>query len=569
MRITQNNFYNRFVSDQQSIKQQLDRLSRQISSGMKIQYGYEDPQVFTDTLRLDYEERTLSQAVSVATDAQNFANNTDSVMFQFTDGLVRFKTLLIQAANGSNADSNYYAIANELESLKEHFVNLGNSSINGRFLFSGTRLDVKPLDEAGHYYGNGEELKAVVGAGVEIAYNIPGLDLFYGEDNNVNRVVTTNVPLRRQDGEAVTLATTMEEITGSANDFNFTMQGRKSDGSTFSVDFTLPSDATVEDLLTQIENAYGTDQVETALVNGYLTVRDKREGRSLLDFHLYGKEDTATNPAELAFVKSDGVGADIYAAKVPFTKVKEGSFRGNMPQIVKADQSFATPSTKLLETAGVDDLTGRTLTFDYSDGTNTNTLSISVDNDYTYGQLFDAIETELENNGFGDARASLDRNGRLVVEADGLASAALYSSDTPPAMLFNTNDALTVDDPKHDFFAAIDEAIEAVRSGLLYPDGENGALARNPGIENALARIDHVISHVGKEHTKIGAMSNALNYSVERSETLKINVQTLRSEILDTDIGEASVKLNQLSLNFQALMASIAKVQNLSLVNYM
>ena len=64
-------------------------------------------------------------------------------------------------------------------------------------------------------------------------------------------------------------------------------------------------------------------------------------------------------------------------------------------------------------------------------------------------------------------------------------------------------------------------------------------------------------------------MSNSLNYAVERSETLKINVQTLRSEILDTDIGEATVKLNQLSLNFQAMLASIAKVQNLSLVNYL
>jgi flagellar hook-associated protein 3 FlgL len=136
-------------------------------------------------------------------------------------------------------------------------------------------------------------------------------------------------------------------------------------------------------------------------------------------------------------------------------------------------------------------------------------------------------------------------------------------------MLFNANNALTIDDPKHDLFAAIDDAIEAVENGLLYPDGTNDALSRNPGIENALARIDHLIEHVGKEHTKIGAMSNSLTYAVERSETLKLNVQTLRSDVLDTDIGEATMKLNQLSLNYQAMMASIARVQNLSLVNYL
>ncbi|MCF6200658.1 MAG: hypothetical protein L3J42_00790 [Hydrogenimonas sp.] len=168
MRVTQNNFYNTFVADQQTIKEQLDILNRQISSGMKIKYGYEDPQIFSDTLRLDYEETTLAQAVEVSTDAKNFAKNTDSVMFQFTDSLIKFKTLLIQAANGANSDSNYYAISNEMKSLKEHLVNLSNSSINGRFLFSGTAIDVKPVDSQGNYHGNAESLKAVIGSNVQI-----------------------------------------------------------------------------------------------------------------------------------------------------------------------------------------------------------------------------------------------------------------------------------------------------------------------------------------------------------------------------------------------------------------
>ncbi|HIP14637.1 MAG TPA: hypothetical protein EYG74_04020, partial [Sulfurimonas autotrophica] len=66
MRITQNNFFNRFVFDQQKIKTELNSVNRQISSGIKIKYGYEDTSVFTDTLRLDYEEHSLSQIVNVA-----------------------------------------------------------------------------------------------------------------------------------------------------------------------------------------------------------------------------------------------------------------------------------------------------------------------------------------------------------------------------------------------------------------------------------------------------------------------------------------------------------------------
>ncbi len=558
MRITQNNFYNTFVSDQQNIKAQLDKLHRQISSGMKITYGYENPQVFADTLRLDYEEATLTQAVEVATDAQNFANNTDSVMFQFTDALIRFKTLLIQAANGSNADSNYYAISNELKSLKEHFINLGNSSINGRYLFSGNKLDVKPLDDVGNYYGNGEELKAVVGAGVEVPYNIPGVELFFGEDRNVNRTVTTNVALKTQEGEPAGLETTLEEITGNTNSVTFTIQGRKSSGEYFSTNVPLNSTDTVQDLLVQIDTAYGNGQVDVQLVNGYIQIRDKREGRSLIDFHIYGTDGTN----ELEFVKSPGVNADTYDG-IDFAEIGSGKFRGNMAQIVKKDNSVATASTKLQETSAVDLTGGRNLNI-VANGT---TTSFGIDENTTYGQLIEAVQNAVQTVTGNDAKVSLDPNGRLVVEAEGLTSFSLADAASP-SVLFNTNDALIVDDPRHDFFASIDAAIEAVEHGLAYPDGNDGALARNPGIENAIARLDHVLDHVDKEHTKIGAMSNSLKYAVERSETLKVNVQTLRSEVLDTDIGEASMRLNQLSINFQAMMATVAKVQNLSLVNY-
>ncbi|BDY12181.1 flagellar hook-associated protein FlgL [Hydrogenimonas cancrithermarum] len=577
MRITQNNFFNTFVSDQQNIKEQLNRLNQQISSGMKIKYGYEDPSVFTDTLRLDYEEHTLTQAVDVATDAQNFANNTDSVMFQFTDALTRFKTLLIQAANSSNADSNYYAISNELKSLKEHLVNLGNSSINGRYLFSGSALDVKPLDEKGNYYGNGDSIKAVVGAEVEVPYNIPGEELFLGEDGNVSRKVTTNIPLARFDSqEPVTLDTTIEALTGNTDDYDFIIHGRKSDGAVFSDTVTLSSQKTVKDIMDAVANEYGSDLVNVGLVNGYINVTDKFQGSSLLDFHLFARSNTdPSNPTKrIEFIKSENVGADVYDRAL-FAKIDTSRFRANMPLTLVQDATngtdakkgeYAKTNTLLADLSTATSLEGKSVTLELN-GTPT---TIDIHDTTTIQNLLDTIDATINSP---DARAVLDDQGRIVVEnlngSDTVTAFALYSDSTPPDLLFNTNDALTIDDPKHDLFAALDEAIEAVENGLLYPDGENLINPRNPGIENALARIDHVMEHVSKEHTKIGAMSNSLKYSVERSETLKINIQTLRSEVLDTDIGEATMKLNQLSLNFQAMLASIAKIQNISLVNYL
>ena len=611
MRITQNNFYNSFVADQQSIKQQLDMLNRQISSGMKIKYGYEDPQIFSDTLRLDYEETTLTQAVNVSTDAQNFANNTDSVMFQFTDALTRFKTLMIQAANGANSDGNYFAISNEMKSIREHIINLSNSSINGRYLFSGTAIDRRPVNDDGSYNGNGESLKAVVGADVEIAYNIPGSDLFLGEDLNFARKVTTNIPLKDlQAGSAVSLESTIADFTGKSDDYNFFIRGRNGDGSTFENSFTMTSGQSVAELLDAIESNFTPNSVDVTLENGYIQITDRQKGRSLLDLHLYAQN--SVDGGVVPFIDSGFAGADptVYD-DVSFSKTDAVTLRGNSSQIVKADNSYAARGTLLSDVAGAPlaggslelsgtDRNGNAFTYTLNLDTPTDLFSNPINNSdgtpadsttLTYGQLLDAVAVAVSgiaDQGSFEANVAeakkvvdvnLDNKGRIVIKerngTDTLMSFKMvdsksgYATPGASALVFNANGALEIDDPKHDLFESLDRAIEAVENGRLYPDGASTVNPRNPGIENALERIDHVLEHIGREHTRIGAMSNSLNYAVERSETLKINVQTLRSEILDTDIGEATVKLNQLSLNFQAMLASIAKVQNLSLVNYL
>jgi flagellar hook-associated protein 3 FlgL len=569
MRVTENRFYSNFVNDQRKIKEKLDTVNRQISSGMKIKYGYEDVTVFADTLRLDYEENSLGQSINIAKDAETFANNTDSVMFQMTDTLTRFKTLLIQGANGTNSENNYFALANELKALRDHMINLGNSSINGRFLFSGSALNVKPLDEHGNYYGNNGTIKAVISEDVEIAYNIPGEELFFGEDSTVHKKVTTNIPLSSVDPNvSVTLDTTIGELRGTNESYTFTIQGRKSDGSTFNNSVVLTSDKTVQDILNAVADQFGRDVVNVSLENGYIEVTDKFQGSSFLDLHLYAESATDT----IEFVKSENVGVDVYH-KVPF-EANGSVFSGNMPLMLVEDATngtdlirgdFAQTNTLLKDLTTTSSLNGKSLTLEL----NGNATTIDLDDTMTVQNLLDTINATINSQ---DARAVLDKRGHIIFEnlngSDTIQEVALYSNSTPPDLLFNTNDALTIDEPKHDLFAALDAAIEAVENGMTYPDGKSLVNPRNPGIENAIERINHVFDHVGKEHTKLGSISQSLNYAIERNEMLKANVQILRSDILDTDIAEATMKLNQLSLNFQAMLSSVAKVQNLSLVKY-
>ncbi|MFA5462314.1 MAG: flagellar biosynthesis protein FlgL, partial [Sulfurimonas sp.] len=156
------------------------------------------------------------------------------------------------------------------------------------------------------------------------------------------------------------------------------------------------------------------------------------------------------------------------------------------------------------------------------------------------------------------------------------ATIALYDSNSgdfsplsdASVMTFNSNNALTVRDPKTDFFKTFDEIIKSVENYKFYPDSSSGD-ARSLGTENAIAMIDDLKDHISRSNSKVGAQSNALTKSLERSEMLKISSIKLRSAVIDTDLAEASLTLAQLNNSYQAMLSTVGKVSKLSLVNYL
>ena len=148
-----------------------------------------------------------------------------------------------------------------------------------------------------------------------------------------------------------------------------------------------------------------------------------------------------------------------------------------------------------------------------------------------------------------------DTDGNKVIDNQG------------PALMFQANNALTIDDPHVDFFHRIDEAIEAVREGIYISDSDS-VNSRNTGVQGAIEMIDHLSDHMSKMQTVAGSQTNALDYSIERTEMMVLHIKTLKSEVMDLDLAEASIRLQQTSLNYQAMLSTISKVNKLSLVNY-
>ena len=150
MRITSNMYYKNIYADNNSLlTNNLFDVNKQIASGLKIQYAKDDVRTFTDTMRLDNEIVVLGQIKSSTESGYKLSNQSDSVLNEFETSLNRTRTLLLQAANGTNDDTSLDAIAQELRGIEDNFKNLANTSINGQYIFSGSAVYVKPISDDG------------------------------------------------------------------------------------------------------------------------------------------------------------------------------------------------------------------------------------------------------------------------------------------------------------------------------------------------------------------------------------------------------------------------------------
>ncbi|MDP3586845.1 MAG: flagellar biosynthesis protein FlgL [Sulfuricurvum sp.] len=293
----------------------------------------------------------------------------------------------------------------------------------------------------------------------------------------------------------------------------------------------------------------------------------------------------------------------------------------NVSQIDKSTNAYATPSSKLFDIGSFNATTKLSLAGTQIDGTTAYNVNIDFTTNpvevngvvlqdgfgnntspanMTYQQLMDVINLSITGtdplttipvpplNAYNTAiqnanllgSVSLDYSGKIVFEEKNApvtqatmslydASSSNYSGTAGSALTFNANSALTIRDPKTDFFAQIEEMIKSVEEGKIRSDGSDSNDPRNIGIQNAIQMMDDLSDHVSRLQTESGSYSQVLQASSDRSDLLIVNTKMLQSSIIDTDIAEATLQMQQLSLSYQAMLSSISKVSKLSLVNYL
>ncbi|MGL2652040.1 flagellar hook-associated protein FlgL [Helicobacter pylori] len=464
MRVTFGSKYNQMNHYQNALQNKINDANTQIASGLKIRYGYQNSDINNQNLKFQYEENTLDQGIDVAQNAYTSTLNTDKALQEFSKTMEAFKTKLIQSANDVHSETSRAAIANDLERLREHMINVANTSIGGEFLFGGSKVDRPPIDSNGKYHGNGEDLNALISSDNLVPYNISGQDLFLGADKDKHKLITTNIKLLNQNKlhpdvmDALEHSSLPEEVFIKPNDTLreligdndkdptndpkefFYLQGVRPDGSSFKEKFALDkayqnqeSATKVSDLLDKIGHAYGnTSQnkvVDVSLNNwGQIEIKNLTPGSENLDFHLISSDGDFD---DLDALRSSGKRVTEYVKSAFVTdrslsqvKAVPNMYNPKVLEIpsvfVTKDNVLANKNTKLSEIFGdkVETLKINASRLDNSSTLQIPNLPINLDipilldmKNSTIKDLKDAIKERFNN----EVDVEIETNGRLRI----------------------------------------------------------------------------------------------------------------------------------------------------------
>jgi len=149
----------------------LERTSDELSSGKTILEPSDNPYGASQVIDLQSQLEGLSSYESSTQDGIAWENTASSAMSSMNQVVQRVRELVVQAANGTNNQSDLSTIALEVEQLTESIKQDADTQYAGQYIFSGTLTTTPPYQQGekeDEYHGNAETVSRAVGPGATV-----------------------------------------------------------------------------------------------------------------------------------------------------------------------------------------------------------------------------------------------------------------------------------------------------------------------------------------------------------------------------------------------------------------
>jgi len=209
--------------DLQRVKQGYSSTVQQLSSGKAIVNIGDDPTGTSQIMNYGSSIDLNSQYMDQVDTANSQLKSVSTVLTTIGTDISRLLTLGQEGLANTTPAGSQAAIASEVDALRTNLISMGNTQVQGKYIFAGTNTTTKPFvdnpsttPQSVTYQGNSGIINLDVGVSASVATNIPGDSLFFGPSGQGSSTdllaATTGMRDALNSGDQTALATAYDHL---------------------------------------------------------------------------------------------------------------------------------------------------------------------------------------------------------------------------------------------------------------------------------------------------------------------------------------------------------------------
>ena len=223
------------LMDLQATQERLALNQTRIASGKRVTQPGDDPVAAALILDFGTSIDSNTQYLKQVDSATSFLQSAEDAVGTTINDTTRLQELAQQGLSSTNAGSGRAAMAAEVGTIRANLLAMGNTQVQGKYLFAGTNTTTPAFDAAGAYQGNNGVINLAVSAGAApVATNVTGRQVFQGggADGSATDIfqVTSDLQAALTANDSVGIqqaATRLQTIQDNLNQVQADLGGRQ------------------------------------------------------------------------------------------------------------------------------------------------------------------------------------------------------------------------------------------------------------------------------------------------------------------------------------------------------
>ncbi|WP_305043435.1 flagellar hook-associated protein FlgL [Geoalkalibacter sp.] len=180
MRATLTTTYRSLLANLTQSSTRLEDLRLQAATGKRMSKPSDDPSAIRPVLNARGQIRMSERFLNTLGTAADRLNILDTHMERVENLMQRSKETLVYAGNGSLSPQDLATLGDQVRLMKDELLSVANANVDGKYLFSGYKENVKPYPTGtpGEFDGDPSAIDLEVGPGEKVKVNLTGPEVF-------------------------------------------------------------------------------------------------------------------------------------------------------------------------------------------------------------------------------------------------------------------------------------------------------------------------------------------------------------------------------------------------------